>query len=157
MPEKVSAGPLNGCNASVKEAVCVHTGRIYDSCRDKECLEDLRVYPTRESQQIIDAASTVKCKCTELISADLSVQEVSFNRGFYAVDIRFFYRIVGEAYGCVAERVFSPEELQAALVRAKASVEASGRCYLIDAICIKTQLCDMGGSIAAIKSWAPQE
>ena len=108
MPEKVSAGPLNCSNASVKEAVCVHTGRIYDSCRDKECLEDLRVYPTRESQQIIDAASTVKCKCTELISADLSVQEVSFNRGFYAVDIRFFYRIVGEAYGCGAR----PREVQ---------------------------------------------
>ena len=107
MPEKVS-GPLNGCSASVKEAVCVHTGRIYDSCRDKECLEDLRVYPTRESQEIIDAASTVKCKCTELISAQLDVQEVSFNRGFYAVDIRFFYRIVGEAYGC-GER---PREVQ---------------------------------------------
>ena len=107
MPEKVS-GPLSGCNASVKEAVCVHTGRIYDSCRDKECLEDLRVYPTRESQEIIDAANTVKCKCTELISAQLDVQEVSFNRGFYAVDIRFFYRIVGEAYGC-GER---PREVQ---------------------------------------------
>ncbi|MBQ5755349.1 MAG: glyoxylate carboligase [Oscillospiraceae bacterium] len=81
----------------------------------------------------------------------------------YAVDMPYNqdgtidYVKLGEAYGCVAERVFSPEELQAALVRAKASVEASGRCYLIDAICVKTQLCDMGGSIAAIKSWAPQE
>lgn len=81
----------------------------------------------------------------------------------YAVDMPYNqdgtidYVKLGEAYGCVAERVFSPEELQAALVRAKASTEASGRCYLIDAICIKTQLCDMGGSIANIKSWAPEE
>lgn len=79
----------------------------------------------------------------------------------YAVDMPFNqdgtidYVKLGEAYGCVAERVFSPEELRAALVRAKASTEASGRCYLIDAICIKTQMCDMGGSISAIKSWAP--
>jgi tartronate-semialdehyde synthase len=79
----------------------------------------------------------------------------------YAVDMPYNqdgtidYVKLGEAYGCVAERVFSPEELKAALVRAKASTVASGRCYLIDAICIKTQMCDMGGSIANIRSWAP--
>ncbi len=75
----------------------------------------------------------------------------------YNQDGTIDYVKLGEAYGCVAERVFSPEELKAALVRAKASTIASGRCYLIDAICIKTQLCDMGGSIANIKSWAPEE
>lgn len=81
----------------------------------------------------------------------------------YAVDMPYNqdgtidYVKLGEAYGCVAERVFSPDELRSALIRAKASTKASGRCYLIDAICIKTQLCDMGGSIAAIKSWAPQD
>lgn len=81
----------------------------------------------------------------------------------YAVDMPYNqdgtidYVKLGEAYGCVAERVFSPEELKSALVRAKASSEASGRCYLIDAICIKKQPCDMGGSINAIKSWAPEE
>ena len=74
----------------------------------------------------------------------------------YNQDGTIDYVKLGEAYGCVAERVFSPEELTAALVRAKASTEASGRCYLIDAICVKTQLCDMGGSIAAVKSWAPE-
>lgn len=80
----------------------------------------------------------------------------------YAVDMPYNqdgtidYVKLGEAYGCVAERVFSPDELRAALVRAKASTKASDRCYLIDAICIKTQMCDMGGSIANIKSWAPE-
>lgn len=102
MSDKVSPGPLNGCNAKASEAVCIHTNQIYDSCRAKECLEDLRVYPTRASQEIIDSASSVKCKCAELIGTYIDVQEVSFNRGFYAVDVRFFYRIVGEAYGCGA-------------------------------------------------------
>lgn len=74
----------------------------------------------------------------------------------YNQDGTIDYVKLGEAYGCVAERVYSPDELKAALVRAKASTEASGRCYLIDAICIKTQLCDMGNSIDAIKSWAPE-
>ncbi len=31
------------------EAVCIHTRKIYDSCRDKDCVEDLRVYPTVSS------------------------------------------------------------------------------------------------------------
>ena len=31
------------------EAVCIHTRKIYDSCRDKDCVEDLRVYPTASS------------------------------------------------------------------------------------------------------------
>lgn len=75
----------------------------------------------------------------------------------YNQDGTIDYVKLGEAYGCVAERVFSPEELQAALVRAKASTVASGRCYLIDALCAKTQLCDMGDSIVNIKSWAPEE
>ena len=81
----------------------------------------------------------------------------------YAVDMPYNqdgtidYVKLGEAYGCLAERVFSPEELSKALVRAKAASQASGKCYLIDAICIKTQLCDMGVSIASLKSWAPEE
>lgn len=100
MPEKVLPGPLNGCQPPVKEAVCIHTNRIYDSCRDKECLEDLRVFPTRCSQELIDKASSVKPKCAELLCTLIDVQEVSFNRGFFAVDITFFYRVVCEAFLC---------------------------------------------------------
>jgi tartronate-semialdehyde synthase len=60
---------------------------------------------------------------------------------------------VAQGYGCEAERVFTPDELAAALQRAK----KSGKCYVIDAVCNQTQLCDMGGNLAAVKSWAPQE
>ena len=38
-------GPLQE-DACIREAVCVHTRKIYDSCRDKDCLEDLRLYLT---------------------------------------------------------------------------------------------------------------
>lgn len=75
----------------------------------------------------------------------------------YAVDMpynqdgRIDYVKVAEGYDCCAERVFTPQDLAAALQRAK----ASGRTYVIDAICVKEQLCDMGGNLAAIKSWAP--
>lgn len=77
----------------------------------------------------------------------------------YAVDMpynqdgRIDYVKVAEGFGCLAERVFTHDDLACALKRAK----ESGRCYVIDAVCDQTQLCDMGGSIAAIKSWAPED
>lgn len=100
MPDKVLPGPIHGAAPCVKEAVCIHTNRIYDSCRDKECIEDLRVYPTRASQEIIDKSINVKCRKAELIWSFIDVQEVAFNRGFYTVDIKFFYRITADAYPC---------------------------------------------------------
>ena len=44
MPEKVVPGPVEDA-CGVREAVCIHTRKIYDSCRDKDCIEDLRFYP----------------------------------------------------------------------------------------------------------------
>lgn len=35
MPEKVMPGPVDSCG-SIREAVCIHTRKIYDSCRDKQ-------------------------------------------------------------------------------------------------------------------------
>lgn len=70
----------------------------------------------------------------------------------YNQDGTMDYVKVAEGFGCMGERVFTPQELTVALERAK----VSGKTYIIDAVCVKEQLCDMGGSIAAVKSWAPE-
>ena len=44
MPEKVMPGPVED-SCGIREAVCIHTRKIFDSCRDKDCIEDLRFYP----------------------------------------------------------------------------------------------------------------
>lgn len=50
MPDK----PLEqACDARV----CIHTDQILDSCMDKDCVEDLRVYLTRESQAALDRST----------------------------------------------------------------------------------------------------
>ena len=46
MPEKVMPGPVQD-TACIREAVCIHTKKIYDSCKDKDCIEDLRFYPSQ--------------------------------------------------------------------------------------------------------------
>lgn len=37
-------------------AMAIHTRKITDSCRDKDCIEDLRVYLTKGSQCLLDTA-----------------------------------------------------------------------------------------------------
>ena len=96
MPEKVSPGPLRG-NPAPKEAVCIHTRKVYDSCREKECLRDLRVYLTSTSQAILENTVNVKAREAELLHASIDVEPITYNRGFYTVDVRYFYRITLDA------------------------------------------------------------
>lgn len=97
MPEMVAPGPVTE-ERSIREAVCIHTRKIFDSCRDKDCIEDLRVYPTVSSQELLDRAVSVRAGCAELLYAYIDVEPVSFNRGFYTVDVRYFYRITADAF-----------------------------------------------------------
>lgn len=97
MPERVIPGPVQD-NACIREAVCIHTKKIYDSCKDKDCIEDLRLYPTQSSQCAIDRALSVRAKKAELLCINVDVDPVGFNRGFYTVDVRYFYRVTADAF-----------------------------------------------------------
>ena len=101
MAERVKPGPV-GEAAAIREAVSIHTKKIYDSCRDKDCLEDLRLYPDGSSQAAISSAIGIRAKSVELLYAGIEVEEAAFNRGYYTVDVRFFYRVKGEAYSITA-------------------------------------------------------
>ena len=79
--------------SSVREAVCIHTHKIFDSCRDKDCVEDLRFYPTASAQEVLSACQMVRGGTAELLYVYTDVEPVTFNRGFYSIDMRFFYRV----------------------------------------------------------------
>ncbi len=97
MPDRIVPGPVEG-DAAIREAVCVHTRKVFDGCRDKDCVEDLRLYPTLSSQALIESAFSVRPRSAELLYAHVDVQEITFNRGYYTVDVTYFYRITGETY-----------------------------------------------------------
>lgn len=82
----------------VTEAVSVHTRKIFDSCRDKDCIEDLRLYLDNDSQALIKNAIGVRARSAELLYSAVAVEPVSFKRGYYTVDIRNFYKVDGECY-----------------------------------------------------------
>ena len=96
MADKMTAGSVNGAN-SVREAVCVHTKKIFSSCRDKDCIEDLRFYPTQSAQETIAAAQGIRGGSAELLYTFVDVEPVNFNRGYYTVDMRFYYKITLQA------------------------------------------------------------
>ena len=83
------------CNvpSKIKEAVCIDTNRVYDSCADKDCLEDLRVYFTDSAQCVVDRATNVRCRGAEVLNAFIEVERVPFNRGFYSVDITYYFKV----------------------------------------------------------------
>ena len=82
------------------EGVCIHTGQVYDAVREKDCLEDMRCYFSARAQQIIDNAASVKIKKAEIIWVYTDIEPIHFNRGFFSVDMRYFFRITLEACAC---------------------------------------------------------
>ena len=92
----------------IKEAICIDTARVYDSCADKDCLADIRVYFTDMAQDVIDRATSIRCRGTEVINVISEVERVPFNRGFYSIDITFFFSVsldVISSPNCPAETV----------------------------------------------------
>ena len=74
----------------IREAVCIDTNRVYDSCADKDCLA--------ECQEIVEHATNVRCRGTEILNVFMDVEKVPFNRGCYSVDITFFFKVTVEVY-----------------------------------------------------------
>lgn len=88
----------NPCQDNSADSVCIQTNKVYDSCRDKECIENLRVYLTEAGQCILDKAVNVKCRKSEIIWVYSDVEPLPFNRGYYSVDLKFFFRITLDVF-----------------------------------------------------------
>ncbi len=85
-----------------RDLVCIEAGRVLDSCRDRDCFEDVRVYLTDFGQEVIEHTGNVRVKCANIAWTTITVDPIQFNRGFYSVNIRFFVNIRFEA--CVGGR-----------------------------------------------------
>lgn len=89
---------LSNENSCFKEAVCIDALRVYDSCQDKDCIEDTRVLFTKNAQELVDAATNVRTKDVRVITVFLDLQPIPFNRGFYSVDMTFFFDVCLELF-----------------------------------------------------------
>ncbi len=89
------------------DPVCVSAKKIYDSCRERNCVADSRVYVTADNQSLIDDAINVKLKKAEIIHVYTDIEPLPYNTGYYSVDIKFFVDATLEVFTCMGE----PEEI----------------------------------------------
>jgi hypothetical protein len=75
-----------------KDAICINSSRIYDSCSSKDCLRDLEVFFPDTASNINDASS-IKVKSVDILDVTLDVDNVPFNKGCYTVDITFYFKV----------------------------------------------------------------
>ena len=81
MPE--NRFPCSNSGAASRDMVCIETNRILDSCRDRDCFEDVRVFLTDIGNEIIEHTSSVRVKDSCIAWAFVGIDPVRFNRGFY--------------------------------------------------------------------------
>lgn len=80
-----------------RDLVCIDTYRVLDSCRDKDCFENVKVYLTCTGQDIIDRTNVVRAKCAKVEWSCIDINPVPFNRGFYQLNIKIYVKITFEA------------------------------------------------------------
>ena len=85
-------------NNQLKEQVCIDAYRVYDSCADKDCLENLRVNFNESGQHVIDQANSVRVKNVSVITTFIDIEPVPFRRGYYSIDMTYFFEVNLEAF-----------------------------------------------------------
>lgn len=106
MPDLRSSAPI--CGGAGRDSVYIDTNRILDSCRDKDCYEDVVVYLTDPCRDLLERAGSVRTKSAKVICANIHVDHVPFNRGFYQVDITMYVKIVCEVCAFIGR----PQEVE---------------------------------------------
>lgn len=101
------------------EPVCIDVSRVYDSCSDKDCLKDLRVYFTDYNQQLIDNAVNVRIKDTDVITTYVDIEPVPFHRGFYSIDMTFFFNVCLDVFMTPGS---SPQQISGVAVFSKKAI-----------------------------------
>lgn len=91
LPGEISEKDLH----KIKEAVCIQVEKIYDSCKEKDCIENARVFFRNPGkvQWLINNAINVKVKDAEVVKVFADVEEVPFKRGFFTVDVKYFIKL----------------------------------------------------------------
>lgn len=87
-----NCAPGNG-----REMVCIETNRVLDSCRDRDCFENVRVFLTDFGNEILERTSNIRVKRACIQWTSIHIDPVQFNRGFYSVSIRFYVKLDFEA------------------------------------------------------------
>jgi hypothetical protein len=94
--EGVVSGPITERDLRfLREAVCIQTEKIYDSCKEKDCIENATVFFRRPEKirKLLNTAINVKVSFAEIADVFADVEPVPFKRGFFTVDVKFLIKV----------------------------------------------------------------
>jgi hypothetical protein len=98
MSENRCSCSSGGASSGGRETICIDTQRVLDSCRDRDCYENARVYVSQAGQELLDhVGCTVRVVCAKILWTYISVDPIQFNRGFYQITARFYIHVKLEA------------------------------------------------------------
>lgn len=86
--------------SSRRDMVAIETNRILDSCRDRDCFEDVKVLLTDFGNDVLEHTNNIRAKNACITWTYIGIDPVKFNRGFYSVTIKFYVKITFEACLC---------------------------------------------------------
>ncbi len=89
--------PSTPSGSGIRETVCIDTHRVLDSCRDRDCFENVRVYLTGFGNEILERTGAIRAKSASVLWTYIGIDPIAFNRGFYAISIRFYVKVCLEA------------------------------------------------------------
>ncbi|HZK28015.1 MAG TPA: hypothetical protein VFD00_10830, partial [Thermoclostridium sp.] len=77
----------------LREAVCVQVEKVYDHCREKDCIEDAVVEFLEDVQCLIDKSIKVRATEAKVVKVYTDLDDVPFKRGFFTVNIRYKVKV----------------------------------------------------------------
>lgn len=93
----ITAGPIDERDlCKLKEAVCLEVEKVYDSCKEKDCIEDLEVHGI--SHQLIKHAIDASCLEVEVEHVIIDVEPLKFKRGYFTVTVTFVFKVCVELF-----------------------------------------------------------
>lgn len=98
---------MNEYNYNCGDGVPIKAERVFDSCSDKDCFENLPV--TLSGGELPDNINILRSRSAAVENVSISVEPVPFNRGFYQIDITFTFslEILGYESSCSSPEVFT--------------------------------------------------
>ena len=101
--DRVVPGLISGEDiCKLREDVCISVEKVYDHCREKDCIEDAVVEFHKNVNDLINNAFKVRTKEVEVEEVFADIEEVPFKNGFYTVNIKYKIRVSVEF--CVKSR-----------------------------------------------------
>ena len=91
--------PCSGLGGT-RETICIEANHVLDSCRDRDCYENVQVFLTNYGNEIIERTANIRVKNSCITWSNITVDPIAFNRGFYSVNMRLYIKITFEA--CLA-------------------------------------------------------